>query len=946
MGFNATSRSVTLFRGIILSVVTLAGVGIIPNGLAKANAQAPAVQLSTTSLNFGNQLVGTTTSVKSVTVTNVGTADLVISNIVAGGDFWQWSNCIGTLPAGTSCTLRVLVMVTLAGARNATIVITDNAPNSPQKVICKATGVAPPISIAPISVNFSPQSPGTQSAILTNTGTSTLTLSGFSITGPAAADFTEAHPTCPAQLAAGANCTINVTFQPNAGGMRAATLEINDSDPSSPQSLPLIGTGTVGPLSPSVTSLAFGNQNVGTVSTSQSITLTNAASNNLDIISIVASGDFAQTNTCPQSLAAAASCVINVSFSPSAVGARTGYITINDTEPSGLQTLTLSGTGATPATTVTVIPRAGSVTFKQKLQYKAKINGVLNTDVTWTVDGVAGGNATVGTISTTGLYIPPAVVGKHKITATSNADQTQSATVPVVVVNYVGTFTHQDDNSRTGQNINETVLTTGNVNINQFGKRFAYPVDGYIYAQPLYVPNLYLPGHGYHNVIYVATEHDSVYAFDADSGNPKPLWQVSFINPAAGITTVPNADVNIADCESIGIEVGITSTPVIDPVKHVMYVLARTKETQGNNSQWVQRLHALNILTGAEMPDSPVLIQASVPGLGAGFDGTGNISFNALRQNQRAALLLSNGAVYITWASHCDYGPYHGWVMAYDANTLQQLAAINLSPNGFRGGIWQSGGGPAADANGNVFLMTGNGSFNANSSGPDYGDSFVKLGSGSGLAVLDYFTPYDQVRLTSGLDLDVGSGGPLLLPAADTSPGQLMVGAGKDGKIYLLDRNNLGHFNILNNSQILENVLGATPHGVWGNLAYWQKQIYIWGFNDKLKAFRLDHNLVSVIPVSQGSPIFAYPPPTPTVSANGNGSGIVWTVRTDQWQTNGPAILQAWDAANVSRQVYNSNIRVVRDQAGPAVRFVVPTVANGKVYVGTQSELDVYGLLP
>ena len=292
-----------------------------------------------------------------------------------------------------------------------------------------------------------------------------------------------------------------------------------------------------------------------------------------------------------------------------------------------------------------------------------------------------------------------------------------------------GVFTYHNDNLRTGQNLNETTLTWANVNQAQFGKKFSYPLDGIAYASPLYVANVSIPAQGVHNVVYVATEHDSVYAFDADGLTPTPLWKVSFINPPA-VTTVPAADTG--ECCDIAPEIGITGTPVIDQGPGTLYVVAKTKE--GTN--YVQRLHALDITTGAEKFGGPKVIQASVPGNGDGNDGKGNVPFNALRENQRPALLLSNGVVYIGFASHGDNGPYHGWVLGYDATTLQQVMAYNNTPNGGEGGIWQSGGGLAADSAGNLYFVAGNGTFDANTGGVDYGESVEKISpSGAGIGL-------------------------------------------------------------------------------------------------------------------------------------------------------------------------------------------------------------------
>ena len=359
------------------------------------------------------------------------------------------------------------------------------------------------------------------------------------------------------------------------------------------------------------------------------------------------------------------------------------------------------------------------LTFTRTQQFTAQ--GA--TSVNWSVDGVPGGNASTGTITSTGLYTPPASVGTHTVTATT-PDQSQSVSATVYVTNYAGTFTYHNDIGRTGENLNEIALTPADVNQSTFGKLFSYPLDGLTLASPLYVANVNIPGKGYHNVVYVATEHDSVYAFDADGLSSTPLWHDSFIDPANGITPVPAADTG--ETGDIPNEIGITSTPVIDPTTGTLYVDAATKEVSGGTTTYYHKLHALDIATGAEKFGSPVTIQASVPGTGMGSQG-GTLTFVPLRQNQRTALLLSNGVVYLGFSSRGDIEPFHGWVLGYNATTLQQVMVYCTTPNGDDGGVWMSGDGVAADSAGSLYFITGDGLFDASSGGNDYGDSFVKM---------------------------------------------------------------------------------------------------------------------------------------------------------------------------------------------------------------------------
>jgi len=502
----------------------------------------------------------------------------------------------------------------------------------------------------------------------------------------------------------------------------------------------------------------------------------------------------------------------------------------------------------------------------------------------------------------------------------------------------VGTW--HNDNLRTGQNIRETILTPSNVTQSLFGKLFAQAVDSYVYAQPLYLSNVTIANKGVHNVVYVATQHDSVYAFDADSDtgvNAAPLWQVSFINPSAGINTLTASQISCGDMPP---EVGITGTPVINPTSGTLYVVARTNES----GVFVQRLHALDVTSGAEKFGGPVLIQASFTG------ASGTISFDPLLENQRPGLLLLNGLVYITWGSSCDFGAYHGWVIAYDSKTLKQKAVWVTTPNGTQGAIWQSAAPPAADSSFNAFFATGNGTFDLDTGGVDYGDTIVKLAfpATGTFTVTDYFTPWDQASLNA-VDKDLGSGGPLLLPdqPLHAPHKHLLVQAGKEGTVYLIDRDNMGHFNPSNNNQIVQNLPGAVT-GLWSNPAWWNNTVYFGGSVDYLSAFpfSVTTGLLATAPSSKSATLFNYPGPTPAISANGATHGIVWALQNEAFQSSGPTVLHAYDATNLANELYNSNQNFSRDNPGAAVKFTVPTIANGKVYVGTEASLTVFGLLP
>ncbi len=808
-----------------------------------------------------------------------------------------------------------------------------------------ASGITPAVSLSTTALTWGMQGLGSTSAAkkvtLTNTSAVGLAFWSITITGSNSSDFAIQTNTCGFFLPAGANCSFSVTFTPSATGTRTATLTIVDDAPDSPQTVSLTGTGTWVSISP--TSLLFGTQRVNTASAAKTVTITNMGLSSLSIIYIVASGDYGQSNNCGSLIAVGASCAIHVTFTPTASGTRFGQITLSDTDATFLQRVNLSGTGQTVTSKVSIFPHIASLTFTQTLQFQ--VTDQTGAGVNWSVDGINDGSATVGTVSVDGVYQPPQTAGSHTVKVVSAADSTQSDSAAVFVTDYSGVLTQHNDSARTGQNLQEIVLNTANVNQAQFGKLFSYLVDGQVYAQPLYVEKVNVPGQGFLNLIFVATEHDSVFAYDADGVIQTPIWTTSFINPAAGITTVPNSDTLSTD---IVPESGITATPVVDLGTGTLYVVARTKEASGSTFNYLYRLYALDISTGQEKqekfggPVGPVIIQASVTGSGAGNDGKGNVHFNSLRQLNRPGLLLSNGVVYIGFGSQADVDPYHGWILGYDAQTLQPAGVFNSTPNGGRGGVWHSGGGLAADATGNVFAATGNGSFDADKGGVNYGSSILKLSGG--LTVSDYFTPFDQATLTT-LNQDLGSGPPVLLPDQTTSPKHLLVQAGKGGTIYLVDRDHLGQFHSGDNSQIVQSLPQALGR-LYATPGYWQNNLYFQCQSQSLRQFRLFNGRLSTAPVARSKSAVGFPGSTPSISANGATQGIVWTLDSSAFAVGGPVILHAYDAFDVSHELYNSAQAGFRDQAGPAVKFTVPTVANGKVYVGTQTELDVYGILP
>jgi hypothetical protein len=498
--------------------------------------------------------------------------------------------------------------------------------------------------------------------------------------------------------------------------------------------------------------------------------------------------------------------------------------------------------------------------------------------------------------------------------------------------------TSQYDNMRTGATLTEKVLTPQNVNVRQFGKLGAFKVDGAVYAQPLFVPAIEIPGKGKHDVIFIVTEHDSVYAFDADRSGDAPLWQVSFLDSQRGITALSSREVQ---CPFIQPEVGITPTPVIDMRTGTLYVLARTAihHTAGAN-EYFQHLHALAITNGAEKFGGPKLISASSSGKGDG-SVNGQVAFNPLRENPRASLLLVNNAVFLTWASSCDVNPYHGWVMAYDAGTLAQKAVLNVTPDGNEGGIWASDTGPAADVAGNVYIPTGNGTFNVSSGGRDYGDSILKLAlEGSSLAVRDYFTPYNEAHL-SAADADLGSSGPTLLPDQPGPHRHLLLQPTKGGSIYVIDRDNMGKFH-KDKDEIVQQLKMAG--GAYGAMSYWNGHVFFACEDDNLRDYVITNGELK--PSAASSTKFANPGATPSVSANGTKDAIVWAIATKTWNgPDQPAVLYAYNATNISQPIYSSEQNSTRDRANNGTRFSIPVVVNGRVYFGVRGAVQVYGLL-
>ena len=498
--------------------------------------------------------------------------------------------------------------------------------------------------------------------------------------------------------------------------------------------------------------------------------------------------------------------------------------------------------------------------------------------------------------------------------------------------------TYKNDLGRTGQNLTESVLTPANVNAASFGQQHLLAADGKVDAQPLYLSGLTVQG-AVHNVVYLATEADSVYAYDADSG--ALLWHVSLLPPGESVNDLPPYG-----CEQVTPTIGVTATPVIDRsagAHGTIFVVAMSVASASGT--YHQRLHALDVTSGAELANSPVDITATFPTQG------GVTTFEPAQYAERAALLLSQGTLYTSWTSHCDVAPYTGWIIAFSESTLMPAAVLNVAPNsgGTGPAIWMSGAGPAADAAGSVYLLTANGVFETTldtggfPNAGDYGNSFLKLTlAGGTLAVSDYFTMYNEVTESAG-DVDLGSGGILLLPDQTDSGGtvrHLAIGAGKDGNLYVVNRDSMGRFTAGSNN-IWQQLSGVFGGGIWSSPAYFNGTVYYGPVNGPLSAFAVHAALIAAAPTSTSPGSFTYPGTSPVVSANGTSNAIVWT-----HENSDPAVLHAYDAGNLAHELYNSSQAADgRDQFGPGNKFITPAVADGKVFVGTQSGVAVFGLL-
>lgn len=602
---------------------------------------------------------------------------------------------------------------------------------------------------------------------------------------------------------------------------------------------------------------------------------------------------------------------------------------------------TLTVNAAAMAPTITTQPANQTVTAGQTATFSVVATGTAPLSYQWQMNAADIPSATSASYTT-----PVTTTGNSGETfrvMVSNSAGSVTSNSATLTVNpgtsnsSVDVVTYHYDVGRTGQNLNETTLTTANVKSATFGKKGDFTVDGKVDAQPLYLSQVNISGQN-KNVLYVATEHGSVYAFDADSINGTTstfLWKTSTL----GSAETPSDD---RGCGQVSPEIGITSTPVIDRTRNAIYVVAMSKNSSGN---YFQRLHALNLSTGSELFGGPMTITATYPGTGDNSSG-GNVVFDPKQYKERPGLLQIGGTIYTTWSSHCDARPYTSWVMAFSADTLAQTSVLNLVPNGSEGGIWMAGTAPAADASGNIYFLLGNGTFETtlNAQGfpasGDCGNCFVKLSTSSGLALADYFTMHNTIS-ESNADADLGSGGALVLPDLVDAVGttrHIAVGAGKDSLIYLVDRDSMGKFNP-NTDQIYQEISGQLGGGVFSMPAYFNGTVYYGAVGDALKAFPVVSAKLAGTPSSQSTHSFGYPGTTPSISANGTNNAIVWAV------DNG-GILFAFDATNLTNELYNSNQAANSRDHFSGNKFITPMVANGRVYVGTPNSVAVFGPLP
>ncbi len=834
-------------------------------------------------------------------VTAVGTAPLT----------YQWSRNGAAIPGGTAPTYTTPPTTLNDNGASFTVTVSNSlgsVASSAATLAVTASPAAPSITSQPVSQVVLAGATSTFS--VTAVGTAPLSYQ-WSRNGAAIAGATASSYTTPATTTSDNGATFAVVVTNSVGSVTSASATLTVNSTPTLSAHPQTPTGTVG--SPAIFAVTAAGAPTPAYQWSK---------NGAAIAGATASSYTTPATTASDNGAAFAVVVTN------SVGSVT----------SASATLTVTNTGSA------VSPQYVPLTVSQSQQFTATQPGGAGS--VWSVDGVTNGNGTVGTINSNGLYAPGTQVGLHTIRATSSIDSTVSATATAAVSDIAGVYTFHNDLARSGQNLHEYALTPTFVSSGKFGKVWSCAVDGEIYAQPLYAANLSIGGAN-HNVVFVATEHDSVYAFDADSPACTTYWVIHLVSST--VTSIPSGDTGCGDIQG---EIGITGTPVIDPASQTLYFVAATKE----GGAWFQRLHRVSLSTGLEQSGSPVTVTAT---------GVYN-AFDPLKNNQRGALALANGYIYIGWSSHCDVTPYTGWIMNFDANSLTPTAAAPVTPNtaGGRGGIWMSGGAPASDSSGSVYLSTGNGSFAYTSNSPtpvpsgiDLSMSFIKFNSTS-LAVQDFYSPANEATW-SGQDMDISSSGVIVLPdgAGPSAHPDLLFGSDKQAHLWLLDRSSMGGFNTAVNPAVQQVPLSPASCGgtecVFSTPAYYQGVIYIGNSNGYIVALPLAGGILGVnaqtgyaASSSQSADFYGFPGPTPAISATPNGGAILWALDDSQNGTNGaatgPAVLHAYDATNLGTALYSSST-ISTDAAGNAIKFVAPIIANGRVFVAASRQFTVYG---
>jgi hypothetical protein len=957
--------------------------------------------------------LGGTSAVTTATVT-IGTIPTATLNanptsVASGGSStltWSSTNA-------TSCTATG---GTFAGAKAANGSQSTGALTATTPYSLTCTGAGGTSTAAPATVTIAPLPTATLTAnpaSIASGGTSTLTWSSTNATSCTASGGWTGTKTASGTQSTGA-LTANTTYSltcSGAGGTTTASVTVSIAPvptatlTANPTTLASGATSTLTWSSTNATSCtatggAFagakgpsGSQSTGALTSNTTYTLkcTGTGGTSAAATATIAIVPTAALTANPTAVVSGAPSMLTWSSTNATSCTATGGTFAGTKVPSGSQTtgaltastsysLTCTGTGGSSAPanatvtiasgTVSVSPKAASITTSQTQKFTATVPG--GATPTWSVDTIAGGNSTVGTIDTTGLYTPGTAAGTHTILATSGTD---SGTATLGVTDLAGVYTYHNDLARDGANTKEYGLTPSTVNAGGFGKLTSCAVDGAIYGQPLWVANLTVSGTK-HNVVFVATQHDSLYAFDADASPCVQLWWAKLVDTAhtggtTGETSVPSILVGQANGD-IAPEVGVTSTPVIDPTAGILYVLA--KSTNSTQTTFYQRLHAIDLATGTEKTGSPALISGTYPGTG---DGGTTVSFNALQEGQRPGLALVNGVVYIAWASHGDNPPFYGWVMGYQyaSGAWTRKYVFNAAPNvnsapgqaGKGAGIWMTGSAPAVDTSNNIYVVTGNGPFDANSSSApnnDYGDSLLQLSTG--LTVSQYYTPAEQLGDNTS-DFDFGSGGAAVLadlPNTYPHP-HLLICGGKSGQLYVLNRDALlGYDPTTSYPHVLQQVYSGGT--LYASGAFWNNNFYIAAVGKPLSTYTLTTSPTAAFSTS-GTPAssisYAMGGGTPSVSSAATANGIVWALDNANFCTTeapgcGPTVLHAYVAINLATELWNSGTG--SDKAGNAVKFTVPTIANGKVYVGTRGnnaggadsstttpgELDIYALKP